>query len=151
PYPTDWPSMASVVAMKRPPHASLPNAITLPQKEGAPEYTRPGQFAARIGLEHDPVFVDGSREKPLEYTAPALKLQGEISADRLLARRELLEMLDVGRRSLDATLVSGNYSKQQLKAFSLLGSHQTKSAFDLGQESAATLEKYGRGINSTTM
>ena len=49
PYPTDWPSMASVVALKRPPHPHLPSAITLPHKEGAPEYTRPGQFAARLG------------------------------------------------------------------------------------------------------
>ena len=34
PYPTDWPSMASVVALKRPPHPHLPSAITLPHKEG---------------------------------------------------------------------------------------------------------------------
>jgi hypothetical protein len=151
PYPTDWPSMASVVAMKRPPHRSLPQAITLPQKEGAPEYTRPGQFAARIGLEYDPVFVDGSREKPFEFTAPALKLQGDISQSRLLARRELLDTLDNNRRSLDKNLLSGNYSKQQLKAFSLLGSTETNSAFDLQQESEATLDRYGRGINATTM
>ncbi len=151
PYSTDWPSMASVVSMKRPPHPSLPQAITLPQKEGAPEYTRPGQFAAKIGLEYDPVFVDGSRERPMEYTAPALKLQGEISANRLRGRRELLNTLDESRRRLDQTVVSGNYSKQQLKAFTLLGSSQTNSAFDLSQESAETLDRYGRGINSTTM
>ncbi len=151
PYPTDWPSMASVVAMKRPPHPSLPQVVTLPQKEGAPEYTRPGQFAARIGLEYDPVFVDGSREKAMEFTAPALKLQGEISANRLRTRRELLTTLDVGRQNLEANLACGHYSKQQHKAFTLLGSSETKSAFDLSLESDATLERYGRGINSTTM
>lgn len=151
PYPDDWPSMASVAAMKRPPHPSLPNAITLPQKEGAPEYTRPGQFAARIGLEYDPVFVDGTREKPMEYTAPALKLQGEIPANRLLARRELLSTIDESRRSLERSLTSGNYSKQQHKAFALLGSTETKSAFDLSLESDSVWERYGRGINSTTM
>jgi Protein of unknown function (DUF1501) len=151
PYSTDWPSMASVVAMKRPLHPSLPQAITLPQKEGAPEYTRPGQFAARIGLESDPVFVDGSREKPMEFAAPALKLQGEISATRLRSRRELLTTLDESRSRLDKTLAFGNYSKQQQKAFTLLGSSQTKSAFDLGQETDGTLDNYGRGINSTTM
>ena len=137
--------------MKRPLHASLPQAITLPQKEGAPEYTRPGQFAARIGMECDPVFVDGSREKPMEFAAPALKLQGEISANRLRSRRELLKALDDGRSRLEKSIVSGNYSKQQQKAFTLLGSSQTKSAFDLGQETAETLDRYGRGINSTTM
>jgi Protein of unknown function (DUF1501) len=82
PSPTDWPSLASVVALKRPPHPHLPSAITLPQKEGAPEYTRPGQFAARLGIEYDPVFVDGTRERPLDFTVPALSLQGDVSADR---------------------------------------------------------------------
>ncbi len=151
PYPDDWPSMASVVALKRPPHSSLPNAITLPQKEGAPEYTRPGQFAARIGLEYDPVFVDGSREKPLEFTAPALRLQGEISSHRLLDRRGLLDTLDESRRSLERTLASGNYSKQQEKAFMLLGSNETKSAFDLSQESPATFQRYGQSITATSL
>lgn len=151
PYPDDWPSMASVVALKRQPHPSLPNAISLPQKEGAPEYTRPGQFAARIGLEFDPVFVDGKREKPLEFTAPALRLQGEISMNRLSDRRGLLTTLDESRRGLERTLISGNYSKQQLKAFTLLASTETKSAFDLSLESPATFENYGRSITATSL
>ena len=45
---------------KRPPHPYLPSLITLPQKPGFAEYTRPGQFAARLGLEYDPVYVLGS-------------------------------------------------------------------------------------------
>jgi len=32
PYPTDWPSMAAVVALKRPLHPFLPNTITLPTR-----------------------------------------------------------------------------------------------------------------------
>src|SRR5690349_21147925 len=98
PYPTDWPSMASVVALKRPPHPLLPSAITLPHKEGAPEYTRPGQFSARLGIEFDPVFVEGTRERPLDFTVPALSLGGDVSADRLLDRRSLLEALDDAQR-----------------------------------------------------
>ena len=61
PFPDDWPCMGAVVASKRPPHPRLPNFITLPQKEGAPAYTRPGQFAARLGLEFEPLYVRGSR------------------------------------------------------------------------------------------
>ena len=98
PYPTDWPSMASVVASKRPPHAHLPSTITLPQKEDAPQYTRPGQFAARLGIEYDPVFVDGSREKPLEFSVPALTLGGDVSGERLQDRRSLLREIDAAKR-----------------------------------------------------
>src|SRR5579864_1439209 len=78
PYPADWPSMASVVALKRPPHPHLPSAITLPHKEGAPEYTRPGQFAARLGIEYDPVFVEGTRAQPLDFMVPALSLPSDV-------------------------------------------------------------------------
>src|SRR5439155_7742247 len=52
PLPSDWPFIGSVVMSKRPPHPYLPSLITLPQKPGFPEYTRPGQFAARLGLEY---------------------------------------------------------------------------------------------------
>src|SRR5262249_17804184 len=77
---------------------SLPQAITLPHKEGAPEYTRPGQFGARLGLEYDPVFVEGSRENPLGFSAPAVSLRGDVGVDRLLARRGLLAALDDAQR-----------------------------------------------------
>ena len=49
PLPSDWPFLGSVVASKRPPHPYLPSLIALPHKPGFPRYTRPGQFAARLG------------------------------------------------------------------------------------------------------
>ena len=60
PYADDWPYMGSVVASRCPPRGSLPGAITLPHKPSRLPYTRPGQFAARLGLEHDPLYVEGS-------------------------------------------------------------------------------------------
>src|SRR5438477_1124093 len=52
PLTTDWPYIGSVVAAKRAPHPYLPSLITLPQKPGAPQYTRPGQFSAKLGIEY---------------------------------------------------------------------------------------------------
>jgi hypothetical protein len=151
PYPTDWPSMASVVAMKRPAHPFLPSAITLPGKEGAPEYTRPGQFAARLGLEYDPVFVDGTRERPLDFSVPALRLRGDISAERMVSRRGLLHAVDDAQRMAERSLAASDYGKQQRKAFTLLASRQTKAAFDLHSEPEAVRKKYGAGINAMSM
>ena len=151
PYSTDWPSMASVVALKRPPHAYLPSAITLPQKEGAPEYTRPGQFAARLGIDYDPVFVDGTRERPLDFTIPALSLQGDVSADRMLDRRALLQALDDAERLADHSRATRDYAKHQEKAFTLLASGQTRKAFDLRAEPESVRARYGPGINSMSM
>lgn len=151
PYATDWPSMASVVARKRPPHPYLPSAITLPHKEGAPEYTRPGQFAARLGLEYDPVFVEGTRERPLDFTVPALSLRGDVSGERLLARRDLLRALDDAQRLAEHAAATRDYDKHLHKAFALLASRQTKAAFDLGAEPPAVRARYGPGINAMSM
>ena len=151
PYATDWPSMASVIAFKRPPHPHLPSAITLPQKEDAPEYTRPGQFAARLGIEYDPVFVDGTRERPMDFNVPALSLRGDVPAARLLDRRGLLQTLDDVQRFADRSRTVGDYSKHQQKAFTLLASRQTRTAFDLSAEPQRVRERYGSGINSMTM
>ncbi len=40
-----------------------------PQKPGTPMYTRPGQFAALLGLQHDPMYVYGDQYKPTQFTA----------------------------------------------------------------------------------
>ena len=46
-------------------------------------YTRPGQFAARLGIEHDPLYVLGSLEEPLKFEAPALVLAGDVNTGSL--------------------------------------------------------------------
>src|SRR5947209_11734920 len=94
PYGTDWPFIGSVVGYKRPPHPYLPQLVTLPEKTGFPEYTRPGQLAARLGLEFDPCFVLGKFERPTEFIVPALTLQGDVDGQRLASRRQLLHAVD---------------------------------------------------------
>src|SRR5262249_34418075 len=144
-------SMASVVAMKRGAHPFLPSTITLPHKEGAPAYTRPGQIAARLGLEYDPVIVEGTRERPMEFAVPALSLRGDISAARLQDRRNLLKAIDAAHRTADHALAARDYNLHQRKAFTLLASQKTKAAFDLRAEPEGVLEKYGKGITATSM
>src|SRR2546423_4827361 len=101
PYPDDWPYMGTVVSSRRPPHPVLPNAITLPHKPSKAPYTRPGQFAARLGLEPDPLYVQGRVEEPLKFQAPALLLEGDATPHRLLDRRQLLSTIDTARSDLD--------------------------------------------------
>lgn len=151
PYLDDWPSMASVVSLKRPPHPQFPNAITLPHKEGAPEYTRPGQFSARLGIEYDPLFVEGTREKPFDFVVPALALAGDTTPERIASRRELLAQIDAAQRQTEASGALADYRKHQQKAFSLLTARSTKSAFDLRAEPETVRQAYGTGINSTSM
>lgn len=150
PYPTDWPFIGSVVASKVPAHPYLPSLLSLPQKPGFPEYTRPGQFAARLGLEFDPVYVLGKLDRPAEFAAPVLELSGDVSPQRLADRRHLLHALDDATRAVDRS-TADTLNKQRGKAFSLLTASQTKAAFDLNQEPPRVRERYGPTLNGTSM
>jgi hypothetical protein len=151
PFPDDWPFMGSVVASKRPAHAFLPNAVTLPHMPSQKPYTRPGQFAARIGLEYDPLYIDGSREKPLEFRAPALELQGEITPERLTARHELRRAVDQARGEFDRFAAVQTWHRQQQRAVDLLLSARTTQAFDVASEPESVRARYGNTVNGMSL
>ncbi len=119
--------------------------------EGAPAYTRPGQFAARLGVEYEPLYVNGSSENPLRFQAPALSLEGDVTAGRLQNRRELLRHLDDARRLLDAQARISTWNQQQERALSLLMSPRTTSAFQVSEEPESIRARYGEGINGTSL
>jgi len=151
PYADDWPSMACVVAKKTKSRSSLPNTITLPHKPSKAPYTRPGQFAARLGVEFDPLFVDGSLDKPLQFQAPSLTLVGGTSAAQLQSRRELLGRFNQARKDLDRAASEANWKKHQDRTLNLLLSSQATQAFDLSSESEATRQLYGTSVNAMSL
>lgn len=151
PYPDDWPFMGAVVGAKRPRHPYLPNAVTLPHKPSRAPYTRPGQFAARLGVEYDPLYLQGSLQQPLKFHAPSLELQAGTSAARVDSRRQLLSVLDNARRELDQAAVTSVWTRQQERAFSLLVSAQTIQAFDVASEPESTRRRYGNTINGMSL
>ena len=151
PMPDDWPCMGCVVGAKRPAHPDLANAITLPHRPSKPPYTRPGQFAARLGVEHDPLYVQGSLEHPLAFRAPALVLQGDVSARRLADRHGLVRTLDAARRDLDASTATRTWSRVQGRALSLLASARSATAFDVSREPLRLRERYGQTVNGMSL
>ncbi|MCE9607298.1 MAG: DUF1501 domain-containing protein [Planctomycetia bacterium] len=151
PMPDDWPYIGTVVGSRRPTGQGLPNCIALPHMPSRAPYTRPGQFAARLGVEHDPLYVYGSLEKPLEFQAPALVLQGDVDGSRLASRQQLLSSLDKARRELDATADKRQWSQLQERALSLLGGTQTTAAFNVSGESEALRERYGQTVNGMSL
>jgi hypothetical protein len=151
PYPEDWPYMGSVVAMKRPAHPTLPSLITLPHKPSKLPFTRPGQFAGRIGMEHDPFFLNGNFNEPLKFASPTLSMSGGMSAARMQDRKSLLAAMNQARRELDHEVAVQNYASQQERAFDLLSSSGTANAFDIQSEPQALRERYGQDINGMSL
>jgi hypothetical protein len=151
PYSDDWPYMGSVVAAKRPARNGVPSAITLPHKPSKAPYTRPGQFAARLGVEFDPVYVSGQIDKPLEFRAPALVLEGDVTARRLLRRHDLLRSMDLAQREFEDAAVSGTWTHQQERALSLLLSSRATKAFDVAEEPSSLRRRYGETVNGMSL
>ncbi len=151
PYPDDWPYMGCVVAAKRPQRSGMPNAITLPYKPSQAPYTRPGQFAARLGIKHDPMYVFGNRDKPTEFRAPDLVLSSDVPGKRFGMRKELLSGLDDLRRDLDQFAAVQTWNSQQERAISLLTSTATTAAFDVSREKPETIARYGATINGMSL
>ena len=148
PFPDDWPFMGTVVGAKRSAHPRLPNAITLPHKPSKAPYTRPGQFAARLGVEHDPLYLQGSLERPLEFRAPALTLGGDVSPARLADRVSMRRALDAARAEFDT---HPTFDRLRDRAATLLGGAGTLAAFDLGDEPARVRERYGPTVNGMSL
>jgi len=151
PVPTDWPYMGCVVGAKRPQHPQLPNVISLPYKPSQAPYTRPGQFAARLGVKYDPLYLMGTRDKPTVLKAPDLVLSAEVPAGRFSRRQSLLGQIDVARRDLQQVSEVVSWTSQQERAISLLSSAKTTAAFDVMRESEATRARYGNDLNCMSL
>lgn len=151
PYPDDWPYIGSVVAAKRSNRSQMPSLITLPHKPSRAPYTRPGQFAGRLGLEFDPLYVDGSLQEPLKFQVPALVLSGNNSPGRLGQRRALLGTIDEARREYEQLGSIGTWNRQQERAFALLLSGQTTTAFDVASEPVSIRQRYGQTVNGMSL
>lgn len=151
PYPGDWPFMGSAITSRRPAHPKLPKLITLPHKPSRPPYTRPGQFAGKIGLEHDPFYLNGNDLEPMRFSAPSLSLDAGMNRQRLDTRQELLSAVNDARHEFDHEAEIFNYTRQQEKAFNLLASTASANAFDMDKESTKTVERYGKTINGMSL
>jgi hypothetical protein len=151
PFADDWPYMGCVVGARRESHPTLTNAITLPHKPSRAPYTRPGQFAARLGVEFDPLYVDGNVKEPLKFHAPSLVLEADINSRRLADRDALLQSVDEGRRNFDAAADPQLWSRQQERAISLLMSSAATDAFDVSREAPELRARYGENINGMSL
>jgi hypothetical protein len=150
PQPDDQPFLGAVVAYKRRGRDRMPPLVALPDKAHSAQYIRAGQFGGRIGAEYDPLWVQGNKDRPDEFTVPALELPAELSLSRLGSRRELLGQLDgLSARADQAALAE--YDTHQARAFSLLESAGRSGAFDLSEEPDAVRDRYGRDVNGQSI
>lgn len=151
PYADDWPFIGSVVASRRSSQQGLPGAMTLPHKPSRAPYTRPGQFAAKLGVEYDPLYVKGSVDEPLKFNVPSLVLGGDVTPEQLQSRQQLLQTLDVARKEFENSPIQRNWKRHQQRTLDLLLSSQTSEIFDVASEPDSVRERYGSSVNAMSL
>jgi hypothetical protein len=141
--PTDNPAIGSVLALCRPPSKPVVPYVSMPYitQEGAGGPPQPGFFGGLLGRTRDPLFVLRNPDAA-DFAMPELGLGADMNADRLDARRRLLDRLRVGGDNRSSLEMSGF----QGKAFDLLVSAASQKAFRLDREPLAVRDRYGRNI-----
>ncbi len=145
--PNDYPAIGSVMGLCRPPTAAVVPFVSLPYvtEEGRGGPPQPGFFGGWLGRNHDPLFVLRD-PNAADFAVPELSLAGDVSAERLDARKRLIEFVSGGRAVLRDNQPLEEMDKFQEKAFDLLTSPVTRRAFQLDQEPPPVRDSYGRNI-----
>jgi uncharacterized protein (DUF1501 family) len=105
--------------------------------------TLPGQTAGFLGAAHNP-FAITRDPNAAAFQVGELELPADLPLARLEDRRSLLRTIEVQTRKTDRSAAMGAMSVYQQRAADLLRSDKVRRAFDLGQESLALRERYGR-------
>ncbi len=142
--PNFAPCSAAIVKALRGDDGALPASIVLPDhvwNDG--NISWPGQDAGFLGLKHDPWLIPCDPSEA-SFQVQALRLPGELTRPRFDERRTLLESLNrhAGRRVESSG--SAPYDLHARQAVGMLASSQSRGAFDIQSESAATRDRYGR-------
>ncbi|MBI3865242.1 MAG: DUF1501 domain-containing protein [Planctomycetia bacterium] len=136
---SDFPNYAALVNRFRPAPAGTPTSVVMPEPIfNVPFY--PGQNAGFLGSQWDPWLLtcDPTAE---DFQVPELKLGQDVSRDRLVGRRRLLDQAD---QALSRGGSIGQYAARQGEALELLGGGSIRQAFDLSREPAEVRDAYGR-------
>jgi hypothetical protein len=135
----DSPHMGAMLAKFRPSADGVPTCVQLPWQvshPSAPGGTAPGQHAGWLGSGFDPFVASG------DPNAPGYRVGGLGGAESVtLERQSLLRQLDT--RTPDA----GGFGTVREKALTMLTAGRVNTAFDLGKESPAVRDRYGRHVH----
>jgi uncharacterized protein (DUF1501 family) len=167
PKATDWPSIAAIAGAATRPRNNLPPAAVLPERlihfSGR---VIPGQFAAQMGSQREPWFIEASPYEPKAYgaypeyefdhqqrplpekkrvfQAPNLSLPEGLSSSRLDDRLALLKRLDEQRKQLDQAATVAGFDRYRQGAVSLLTDPKVRQAFDVAGADTQVQDRYGR-------
>lgn len=136
------PATGSVVARTKGFKGKLPPFMVIGGKLHQGKKPIIGEGGGPLGAMYDPFRLEYD---PVRGTkVPALQLPEELTPERLDDRQKLRLALDQSKRRSDQLRSAGALDDYRAQAFSMLTSKTARGAFDLSQEPAALLDRYGR-------
>ncbi|MCY2965969.1 MAG: DUF1501 domain-containing protein, partial [Planctomycetota bacterium] len=170
PQTIDQPSIVSIAGATCARRNNMPSSAVLPEKlYHSNSGIYPGQFAGLLGAHHEPYFIEAT-DKPHAYHSysgafpkylfnlhkgqpsdrdtwrfevPALTLPEGVFDNRFQNRRQLLDIVDHQRLSLEQHASGGAYDRIRESAISLMADPKVRAAFDVRKADPKLLERYG--------
>jgi hypothetical protein len=143
----DWPHLGAVLSRLGRGQGALPPFVSMrPTVPGdVPRFVEEsrGQFAGWLGQAHDPLTIDAD-PNAADYHVGDFDLPPEISVARLDDRQALLADVDRQLRHYGEHAELAAAAGQYARAFDMLHSAASGSAFDLAQEPDDVRDRYGR-------
>jgi hypothetical protein len=144
PSSTDFPPVGAVLDTIRPTDAQLPTWVRVgPLMRRNNGTVIHGQTPGLLGDRHASFVIDQAL-LAADVKIEAVARNDDLTSLRLTARHDLLRQFDAERLRLDESAATRNLDAFYQKAFSLLGSDDTRRAFELHSESPATRARYGK-------
>ncbi|MFZ4733479.1 MAG: DUF1501 domain-containing protein [Pirellulales bacterium] len=140
----DFPGPAAVLDALQEPVPGVPRAVSLPNwlSIPGPSNRMPGQYGGFLGSRHDPFVVEGDPNAPA-FKPLSLSLADGMTEERLARRISLSRQLDGAARLLEGQLAT-RYDQLTESAYDLVTDGRVRRALDLGAESAAIRDRFGR-------
>ncbi len=139
----DFPNFASAVDFVQPRQDGIPTGVSLPNYMIEGPLTWPGQHSGFLGAKHDPWQINHDPNDPA-FRVDSLTLPADMSGNRLVSRRTLLQSLERGEAAAELPSEFRAFTDQQDVAFSLLTSARVADAFRIDRETEDCRVRYGR-------
>jgi hypothetical protein len=142
--PLDMPALGSVLSKLRPSKRPVFSYVTLGDLRHLGNHDSMGQLAGCLGTVHDPFTVPFV--KPMDGALDlrsATAVLGNVDGERIDGRRQLLERMNGSAAGLEAVSGMRNLDDCTRRAYDLLGSSASRTAFDLSKEPNKVRDSYG--------
>ena len=140
----EYPSIGSVISHELGSRNDLPPYVCVPSVPN--EYANSGYLSSAFGP-----FALGSDPAQASFKVRDLSLPTGVDEKRFERRRSLLDTVDHHFRTLEESDALDSMDAFYQHAYKLISSQNAREAFNLGAESDATKDKYGRNAAGQRM